>query len=186
MRDATIQWPVIFSKHRAAAFPSGFLPLHCTLQDEVSVCHVSPPCHLLAPSSTSAGQKGCRAAEGSDCLFKAVGRQHPGLDVVSSSTWLLPAWRILFCHLCAGASPAPSCSTRCQRGLQGKGTAKRRREDRDEALRETHLLSLSPCPSYKGSCETKQEREYKDGGAHAEGKRVLPRACGFRVTDGEK
>lgn len=117
---------LLSSKHRAAAFPSRFLLPHCTLQDKVSVCHVSPPYHLLAPSSTSARQKGYRAAEGSDSLFKAVGRQHPRLDVGSSSTWLLPAWRILFCHLCAGASPAPSCSTCCQRGLQGKGTAKRR------------------------------------------------------------
>lgn len=117
---------LLSSKHQAAAFPSRFLPLQCMLQDEVSVCHVSPPCHLLAPSSTFAGQKGCRAAEGSDCLFKAVGRQRPRLNVGSSSTWLLPAWRILFSRLYAAASLALLCSTRCQRGLQGKGTAKRR------------------------------------------------------------
>ena len=46
-------------------------------------------------------------------------------------------------HLHTGASAALLCST----ARQGRGTAKRRREDRDEALRETHLLSLSPCPS---------------------------------------
>lgn len=63
---------LLSSKHRAAAFPSCFLPLQCTFQDEVSVCHVSPPCHLLAPSTYFAGQKGCRAAEGSDRLFKAA------------------------------------------------------------------------------------------------------------------
>lgn len=46
-------------------------------------------------------------------------------------------------HLHTGASAALLCST----ARQGRGTAKRRREGRDEALRETHLLSLSPCPS---------------------------------------
>lgn len=81
-----------------------------------------PPACSLQHFCRAEGVQSCRGFR----LFKAVGRQHPGLDVGSSSTWLLPAWRILFCHLCAGASPAPSCSTCCQRGVQGKGTAKRR------------------------------------------------------------
>lgn len=38
-----VAFDLLSSKHQAAAFPSHFLPLHCTLQDEVSVCHLSPP-----------------------------------------------------------------------------------------------------------------------------------------------
>lgn len=73
----------VFSCSFTAAFPSLFLPLHCTLQDEVSICHVSPPlplaCSLLHKAE---GVQSCRGFS----LFKAVGRQHPRLDVVSSST----------------------------------------------------------------------------------------------------
>ena len=74
------------------SFPA---PLHCTLQDEFFVRQVSPPHHVLAPPSTFPGQEGHRVTGkvGSDCLFEAVGRQHPRLDVGSSSTQLLPARR---------------------------------------------------------------------------------------------
>lgn len=80
---------LLSSKHKAAAFPSLFLLLHCSfsqsfpapslqlfpffscpftacskMRSQFATCH--PPCHLLAPSSTFTGQ-GCRAAEGSVC-----------------------------------------------------------------------------------------------------------------------
>lgn len=90
----------VFSCSFTAAFPSLFLP-HCTLQDEVSVCHMSPPpCHLLAPSSTFAGQKGCRAAEvqfvqGSGkaasktgcCLFFHLAPPRPEDSLLPSLCW---------------------------------------------------------------------------------------------------
>lgn len=70
-------------------------PLHCALRDELFVLQMSPPHHALAPSNTFPGQEGHRVTGkvGSDCLFEAVGRQHPRLDVGLSSTWLLPARR---------------------------------------------------------------------------------------------
>lgn len=74
------------------SFPA---PLQCTLQDEFLVRQMSPPRHALAPPGTFPGHKGHRATGkvGSDCLFEAVGRQHPRLDVGSSSTRLLTAQR---------------------------------------------------------------------------------------------
>lgn len=85
MRDARFQWP-LSSFLQAAAVPSHFLPLYYTrskMRSQFATCY--SPGHLLAPSSTFTGQKGCRAAEGSDCLFEAVGRQREG----SIAVWML-------------------------------------------------------------------------------------------------
>lgn len=128
------------------SFPA---PLHCVLQDKFFVCQVSPPRHALAPRQRLSRAGGMqRDGEGGYRLFV----RGSGKAASQTGCWLVfhqapHSLEDLFCHLRAGASSAPSCSTSPARGLQGKGTAKRRREDRDEALRETHLLSLSPCPS---------------------------------------
>lgn len=108
---------LLSSEHQAAAFPSRFLPLHCMLQDEVSVCHLSPPGHLLVPSSTFTGQKRCRAAEGSGCLFKAgcwllFHRAPPSLE-----DSLLPS-------LCWG-QPCPVVLHTLLEGPPGKGNGKK-------------------------------------------------------------
>lgn len=88
------------------SFPASLLH---PLQDEVAVCHLLlpwPPACSLQHLHRAEGVQSCRGFR----LFvrgsgKAAGRQHSSLDVGPSSTWLLPAWRILFCHVSAGASP---------------------------------------------------------------------------------
>lgn len=76
---------------------------------------------------------------GPDCLFKAVGRQQSRLDIGSSSQPSSSAISMLG-KLCPFVLHAAGAS-------RGRELQKGAETIRDEALRETHLLSLSPCPS---------------------------------------
>lgn len=66
----TVASDLLSSKHQAAAFPSYFLPPHCMLQDEVSVCHLShpwPPACSLQHLHQAEEVQSCRGFS----LFKA-------------------------------------------------------------------------------------------------------------------
>lgn len=173
---------LLHSKHQAVAFPSDFLPpsLHAPRQVLCSPSVTPSPC--ACSSSAFPGQEGQRVTGkvGSDHLFKAVGRQHPSLDVGLSSQ---PG--DLFCHLYAGASSAPSCSTLL--GPPGEGNCKkaprgsRRGAERDSSPFSFTLSFLKGHAelSRKGNIRTERSIRRRLPG-------VLPRTGGFRVTDGGK
>jgi len=110
------------------------------------------PSQALAPPRALPGQEGRRVTGNvaSGRLFEAVGRQQRRLDAGSSSTRPRPSPAVpRQGQLC------PSLLHAVDSGLQGKGTVKRRQE---------RLISFVFHPVLpKGSCETKHEREYKDG-----------------------